>query len=932
MASKCLVVLAVIAILWVSPVIVDFLRDDVTASLGGRRVELFVPPPSGHTSSAAASPGGDRNLLFDPVLVYSTFLGGPNAAGNGVRLQGATLLFVDGSGNTYVAGTTNSPSFPVTPGVVQSSNPQAYSLGFLSKVDPTGQSLLFSTYIPATYSLTGLAVDPSGNIFVTGPAGSLPIPAGTSPFQSTPKSMSSIGILKLNSTATAVLNATYLDGSGTDAVRSIAVDSAGNLYVAGSTTSNDFPTTQNALQTTLGSAQNGFLTKLNPSLSALVYSTYLGQTSSVNVAVGPHSVAVDPSGNAYVTGYADSGFPTTSGAVQPNCPTNQFCAFLAKLNLAGSALTYSTFLAPPGGGSQGFTVAVDGSQNAYVGGDTPSGFPEVNSVQSCSSNGGFLSEIDASGALKFSTCLGTGGILDLAVDSSGNVYAVGNSDSSLPLKNPIQTSPAPVVFSPSSGPPFVASISPNTNPPALLFSSFIGGAQPNEVDIVASVGADSSGDIYAAGTAGAGGGAFGFSQAPAPFPVFDALQPIPAVGQICPGCASSNAFLMKVSPTNAPAAAFTPALLNFPPQQVGSSSAAEPVTVIDLGSASLTISNATVSGDFSIQDNCSTESPAGGTCTIQVTFTPTATGTRTGTLTITDNSAGSPRTVELTGQGAVTTATVAPSNLTFASQLVGTTSSAQTITVTNPGPLGLQISHVQGSGDFSETNNCGTSLGPTAGCAVNVTFTPTASGNRTGTLTIVDNASDSPQTIALTGTGSTGFAVTAGTASATVAAGATATFNLTATAASGFSGSVNFTCAGAPTASTCSVSPNPANVTGGTPAMVGVTVTTTARSTAQLGTGQSLTAMSHFGHLHVLLGSLIFGMFLLPAGLGAKKGSGTTVVLVGVVLISAALFGCGGGGRSTPPVTGTPSGTYILTVTGTSGTTTQSTSLTLTVQ
>ena len=294
------------------------------------------------------------------------------------------------------------------------------------------------------------------------------------------------------------------------------------------------------------------------------------------------------------------------------------------------------------GDPQGFAVAVDTSNNAYVSGNTPSGFPEVNSVQSCTSSssfagGGFLSEIDASGALKFSTCLGAdavAGIVDVAVDASGNLYAVGNSDITLPLKNPIQTEPAGSI-GPGRGPAFVAAVSANASSPALLFSSFIGGAQADEIDLVSGVGVDSGGNIYAAGTAETGTQTL-LTQAPSPFPVFNALQPISAAGPACLRCSSSNAFLMKIAPTDAPAAALSPALLSFPAQEVGSASAPQPVTVVDLGSAALTVSNATASGDFSIQNNCGTVSPAGGTCAIQVTFTPTATGTRTGTLTITD--------------------------------------------------------------------------------------------------------------------------------------------------------------------------------------------------------------------------------------------------------------------------------------------------------
>jgi Abnormal spindle-like microcephaly-assoc'd, ASPM-SPD-2-Hydin len=126
------------------------------------------------------------------------------------------------------------------------------------------------------------------------------------------------------------------------------------------------------------------------------------------------------------------------------------------------------------------------------------------------------------------------------------------------------------------------------------------------------------------------------------------------------GVSPRTPSFMKVLPTDAPAAALSRALLSFPAQEVGSASPPQPLTIVDLGSAALTVSNGTASGDFSSQNNCGTVSPAGGTCAIQVTFTPTATGTRNGTLTITDNSAGSSRTVELTGQGAIPTLTAVP--------------------------------------------------------------------------------------------------------------------------------------------------------------------------------------------------------------------------------------------------------------------------------
>jgi Beta-propeller repeat len=324
-----------------------------------------------------------KELIFDPVLVYSTLLGGTsNNTGANPQSQEVAAIFVDSSGNLYVTGSTNGSDFPVTPGVVGPANPNSNYVGFLSKLDPTGH-LIFSTYLFGMTIGSAVAVDPSnGNIIVAGQSIAydkptpLPIPTGTTPFNA---SASDISIVRLNSTATAILNATYLGGSGANAafdqLSGMAVDSTGNVYVAGATTSSDFPTL-NPLQGALGNTQEDmFVTKMNPNLSALVYSTYLGQNTFVEapittVGTASHGIAVDTSGDAYVVGVATSGFPTTSGAVQATCTAE--CALMAKLNPAGSALVYATYL----GGNfslNGFqfnvnAVAVDASQNVFLAG------------------------------------------------------------------------------------------------------------------------------------------------------------------------------------------------------------------------------------------------------------------------------------------------------------------------------------------------------------------------------------------------------------------------------------------------------------------------------------------------------------------------------------------------------------------------------------
>jgi hypothetical protein len=709
-----------------------------------------------------------RALIIDPVLVFATFLGGTSAVAvpgtSGVD-QAVAGMAADASG-VYITGPTISTSFPVTSGVV-GTNPQSV---FVSKLDPTGQSLIFSTYLagfsPASNasgfygSVLTLTVDSSENIYIAGVAAKgLPIPSGSQPFQSGIHGAQNLAILKLNSTGTAVLAATYLGGSGGDYFNGIAVDSSENVYVTGQTTSNDFPL-QNALQGSLGtSGSNAFVTKLNPALSGLLYSTYLGDNSDVGTSgnIVTHSIALDSSGDAYVIGVATAGFPTTSGAYQPTCPVNQVgsfydnCVFLAKLNANDSALLYATYLGDSSGAGSATesptAVAVDSAEDAYIAGVTYSAsFPVVNPIQSCSaiegitsnnnSSGNFLSEFNSAGALTFSTCLGISESFPvLTLDAAGDAYFAASSQSGLPLENPIDAN------EPAQARPFVSEISADTH--TLLFSSFVAGpvtfynnVEVSSGDVINAIAVDSSGDIYLAGSSTAG---TSYSAGYSYFPVFNPLQAYffnpggcPPEDDSKPLCIYADGFIMKVAPSAGAAAASVPAELQFPSTNVGSTSAPLGTTIYDLGTDALTVSNVTASGDFAVHSNsCGTVPASGGSCAIQVTFTPTAMGTQNGTLTITDSSAGSPHRVTLTGLGA-TALTVSPTSLTFASQTTGTTSPAQTVTLT-AGVGAVEISRIQVSGDFSETNNCGSGIAAGAKCQIHVSFTPKTAGQNPGT-------------------------------------------------------------------------------------------------------------------------------------------------------------------------------------------------------
>jgi hypothetical protein len=294
---------------------------------------------------------------------------------------------------------------------------------------------------------------------------------------------------------------------------------------------------------------------------------------------------------------------------------------------------------------------------------------------------------------------------------------------------------------------------------------------------------------------------------------------------------------------NGPALTASPDRAIFPSQTVGTSSKPLPVMLVNTGNSSLNITGVSLAGqdssDFTQTNNCGASLAAGGVCIVNVTFTPTMGGSRMASIAVSGTEPGSPQSVELVGTALGPVATLSPTALTFASQTVGTTSTAQTATLTNSGNAPLNISGISASGDFAQTNTCGTSLAIASSCQISVTFSPSAAGNAAGNFTITQSGGG-PQTVALSGIGVAAPDFTVGLASGsqgsqTIAAGQNAQFGIAVAPAGSFTGTVNLNCSITPTATpvpTCSLS-NSAVQLSGTAVTVTATITTAAPTTSQ---------------------------------------------------------------------------------------------------
>ena len=415
------------------------------------------------------------------TLAYSTYLGG---GGN----DDGRAIAVDGVGCAYVTGETVSSDFPAT-------IPFDRSVGdiwnaFVTKLNPAGNGLVYSTYLGGSHSDYGyaIAVDGVGSAYVTGWTGSSDFPTAT-PFDGSSNGGPDAFVTKLSPTGNSLVYSTYLGGNDYDYGYGIAVDGVGSAYVTGETISADFPTATPFDENFNGGFRDAFVTKLSPGGNNLVYSTYLGGSA----ADYGRAIAVDEGGSAHVTGWTGSAnFPTATPFDSSYNMLND--AFVTKLSPAGTSLVYSTFL---GGNSydEGHAIAVDGVGSAYVTGLTSSSdFPTTTPFDS-TSNGydAFVTKLSPAGnSLVYSTYLG-GNNTDvgnaIAVDGAGSAYVTGyTSSSDFPTASPFDGSLNGLSDA------FVTKLSPIGN--SLVYSTYLGGSNQDQGLAIA---LDAEGGAYVTG-------------------------------------------------------------------------------------------------------------------------------------------------------------------------------------------------------------------------------------------------------------------------------------------------------------------------------------------------------------------------------------------------------------------------------------------------
>jgi hypothetical protein len=961
---------------------IEFQKPVIYQEVNGRRREIaggFAVARNHRVIFNVGQYDRTEPLILDPVLNYSTYLGGSSD-------DDASAIAVDANNNVIIAGTTFSTDFPTSANGFQTAplaaNVNGASAAFVTELDPTGTQLKYSTYLAGSTPFEfafGVDVDATGMIYVTGTTVSTDFPTGSVITGFKPTSPANVNgtsfITKLDPTATgasSLLYSSYIGGTdGTAAIGDIGQSAAadqthtGVVYVTGYTDSTAGLVTDTAnfpvvggFQTTLGSANgNAFLAKIDTTVSgtgSLLYSTYVGGNAANFVPADfvadiGDGVTVDSNSNAYLAGVTFStDLATTANAVQLAYPASNTTstAFVARVDTTQNGANSLVYLSYLGGTGPDFgdAIALGPNSVAYITGQTKSlNFPTTSGAFSTTGNAtgvAYVTLVNTTAAAGsppvYSTLLGGSGGddgLGIRVDVKGNAYVAGGTSS---IDFPFTPGAFQQAMATSAlGDGFISKVNPGGNGKAdLVYSSYFGGsASPGNVDEIEAIAIDSSNNVYVAGQT--------FSSAT--FPIF----PNPGAFQTSLNGAS-DAFAAKL--TLIPTLGVAPSSLDFGAQPVTVTSAAQTITLTNNTSDPIPFANSDLafngsnSADFASPSNtCGASIAAGVSCTVSVTFTPSVASAESATLvitvTITDGGLTSSQQFSIglsgTGSAAGPGVGLSQASLTFGGQLLTTTSAPQTVTLTNTGTSALTINSIAASGDFAQTNNCPLSpatLAAAGNCTISVTFAPTAVGPRAGTLTIMDNAANSPQTVALTGTG-WDFTLTA-PSTVSIKAMNSVEFDVTMTPLGGFNQAVALACSVALKKASCTA--NPASVTAGD----GVTPQTADINAILRGMGlmtplptTPTAPISMQQIVPVLLALLLLSLLFTTSRLRVRLGMATAVLLL------LGLVGCGymatnnnAASNLDQATNGLKKGMTTLTITGSSGGVSKSVTVTLTVK
>jgi hypothetical protein len=710
-----------------------------------------------------------RSLVIDPVFVFSTYLGG-------IGVDQVAAVTTDASGNIYLAGNTSSPDFPTA-------NPLQPYLGgcspdvgcmntFVTKLNPSGTALLYSTYLGGASQYGGggssIVVDGNGNAIVAGFASSGDFPtAGAIQSPACQINNSCFFLASLKPDGSALNYAGLIGGSGPNVngnVGHVTVDSTGNAYLTGYTDDQNFQITPGTLATSVNGYPNMelFVLKVDPT-GKLIYSTMVPGNATPDPTTNnnqfiPMGIAVDTSGQVTVGGFAGPGLPTTSGVIQKAFPYNTTnvegltAGFVLQINAVASAITFASYLP---GTNTADAMAVDSKGNLYFGGwtneaDLPVSanayqkVPVLVSANGGGINSGYIMQLSPGAAeVVAATYLdGTAqnqwessDFTGIALDSKGNIFVGGETGSpDFPLQNPF------TIVEEHTGnidDMVLAVVNPSMS--TLLFGSFLDSTDPTfGGSTFSGIAIDSSDKLIVAGTTYA-----------RDFPTTTgSFEPqLPPVAQT--GSSSVHTFIAKIDMvTAAPSACLSSFNINFG-SVVAGNSGTQTLNVTNCGNAPLDLSSIVLSDPtVTVSQNCSTIA-VGAVCPVMLTFKPVTNGVVSGTIAITDNAVLSPPVVNFSGTGQAPKIATLPSSVIFPAQVLGVSASGAgvTILVQNVGaePLIVNPANTTATGDFSiMSDGCTFSLGQSNLCAIQVSFTPTQLGQRTGTLTIASNDPANP--------------------------------------------------------------------------------------------------------------------------------------------------------------------------------------------